>query len=152
MARAVKAGVLKKAKVLGKKSVKKAGPVEKSVATKKVAKAKAVVEVKKATEQPAIEAKKKISEKLLEAMEKRKAEQGQRSPFGGRPMGRRGRRPKNMADYTPMSEEQEDSYVLESENENLEYDTGIRVSGARDDGGFSLDRVDDFDEELNFDW
>lgn len=151
MARAVKSGVLKKAKVQAKKQTKKVSPVAKQVAAKKAGKA-TVSAATKPVAQPTLGAKKSISEKLLEAVEKRKAEQAAKSPFGGRPMGRRGRRPKNMTDYTPMSEEQEDSYVLEQENENLEYDTGIRVAGGKEDGAFSLDRIEDFDEELNFDW
>ncbi len=67
----------------------------------------------------------------------------------GRPPGRRGRRPKNM-DYQPSNNEEE-SYVLENDYETLEYDTGIRVKSGKDDV-MSLDRVEDFDEELNFDW
>ena len=104
------------------------------------------------------ESKKKLSEKLIATIEKRKAEQA-KTPAFSKPRGRRGRRPKNLVDYQPYSEEQQDDpYSYPSENENLEYDTGIRVSGTsvgatvRDDGGISLDRVDDFDEELNFDW
>lgn len=68
----------------------------------------------------------------------------------GRPPGRRGRRPKNM-DYQPSNNEEETSYVLESDYESLEYDTGIRLKDGKEDL-MSLDRVEDFDEELNFDW
>jgi len=95
---------------------------------------------------------KKLSAKFLEAIERRKSSQGERKdefkPFA-KPAGRRGRKPKNLADYTPAHQEEE-SYVLESEMERLEYDTGIRAPGGGDDAGFSMDRVDDFDEELNF--
>lgn len=68
-----------------------------------------------------------------------------------KPPGRRGRRPKNLVDYQPENRE-EDSYAVESERENIEYDTGIRVATKRDESGFGSDRSEDFDEELNFDW
>ncbi len=99
------------------------------------------------SDQPA----KKVSQKFLETIEKRKQTAGtdKKSPFS-RPMGRRGRRPKAMAEYTPTSQE-EDNYALESDYEGIEYDTGIRVRNGRDDGALSLDQFDDFDEELNFD-
>ncbi len=102
----------------------------------------------------------KISQKFLEAMEKRKNQGGwgARKPGAmfGRPPARRGRRPKaSTAEYTPENGTEE-SYVLESEFERIEYDTGISKpqgggATAADDSGFSLDRFDDFDEELNFD-
>jgi hypothetical protein len=96
---------------------------------------------------------KKISQKFLEAMEKRKGGWGARKGalFGGRPPARRGRRPKASSEYTPENNSEE-AYVLESEYERIEYDTGISYKPqGGEDGGFSLDRVDDFDEELNFD-
>lgn len=99
----------------------------------------------------------KVAQKLAESLEKRKQEKeagggkpGNNKSFFGRPPGRRGRRPKQAAEYTPMQQE-EDSYVLESEYERLEYDTGIRLKDGADDGAFSFDRVEEFDEELNFD-
>lgn len=98
---------------------------------------------------------KKISQKFLEAMEKRKTQGGwgarKGSMFGGKPPARRGRRPKASAEYTPENNSEE-AYVLESEYERIEYDTGIsykQPQGGED--GFSLERFDDFDEELNFD-
>ncbi len=101
-------------------------------------------------------AKKTVSQKLLETIQRRNQQKaavnganGQKA-FGARPPGRRGRRPKNV-EYTPGQNEEE-SYVYEAENENLTYDTGIRVSEKKDDAGVSLDRFEDFDEELNFDW
>ncbi|MFM8270582.1 MAG: hypothetical protein ACKN9V_10380 [Pseudomonadota bacterium] len=160
MARAVKSKVRKGVKV-AKASVKKAKA--KLTEGKKAAKALAhkVSKPEKTTQPKASvseESKKKLSEKLLATIEKRKAEQG-KSPAFSKPRGRRGRRPKNMADYQPYSEEQQDDpYSYPNENENLEYDTGIRVGGQnngasfRDDGSIVLDRVEDFDEELNFDW
>ncbi len=99
---------------------------------------------------------KKISQKFLEAMEKRKTQGGwgarKGALFGGKPPGRRGRRPKASAEYTPENNSEE-AYVLESEYERIEYDTGIsyKQPGGSKDESFSLDRFDDFDEELNFD-
>jgi hypothetical protein len=98
-------------------------------------------------------ASKKISQKFLEAMEKRRGGWGARkgAAFGGRPPARRGRRPKASSEYTPENNSEE-AYVLESEFERIEHDTGISYkSQGGEDGGFSLDRIDDFDEELNFD-
>lgn len=98
---------------------------------------------------------KKLSPKLLEAIEKRqnaKAEQSKPSPFG-RPMGRRGRRPKRLAEYTPSNGDENSSDQMENENqyEGLEYDTGIRVKEVQTEDMYSMDRFEDFDEELNFD-
>lgn len=160
MARAVKSKVrrgVKQAKAKTKKPVTKVvstGKKQKSLSNKTVKVTKGASSITTTHE----ESKKKLSEKLLATIEKRKAEQG-KAPAFSKPRGRRGRRPKNLVDYQPYSEEQQDDpYSYPSENENLEYDTGIRVSspssGAsfRDDGSITLDRVEDFDEELNFDW
>lgn len=89
---------------------------------------------------------KKISSALLESIERRKKSAG---AFGGKPGFRRGRRPKN-AEYQPSNNEEE-NLQNENELESIRYDTGIRVAGGADDGGLSLDRFDDYDEELNFD-
>jgi hypothetical protein len=98
---------------------------------------------------------KKVSQKLLETIERRKKAQGANgrpgSMFGKAP-GRRGRRPKAAMEYVPGNQEEEAGYVLENDYEGLEYDTGIRVKEGGDDKGFNLDRFDDYDEELNFDW
>jgi len=108
------------------------------------------------TTQNAASATKKISQKFMEAMEKRKSQGGwgaRKGSMFGRPGARRGRRPKAAAEYTPENQNEE-AYVLESDYERIEYDTGIakpQSSGTTDDAGFSLDRFDDFDEELNFD-
>ncbi|NBW98648.1 hypothetical protein EBR03_03665 [bacterium] len=160
MARAVKSKVgrgVKKAKVTKKPRTKLAPKTKPAVRTAKTKTIKPV-QVMATPVVSAEESKKKISEKLLATIEKRKAEQA-KNPAFSKPRGRRGRRPKNMVDYQPYSEEQQDDpYAYPSENENLEYDTGIRVSSPsssgvfREDGGVSLDRVEDFDEELNFDW
>jgi|694.fasta_scaffold106388_3 hypothetical protein len=162
MARAVKSKVrrgVKLAKTKTKKPVGKTTQVKK-VAAKAVTKPEVKLAKKAVTESSAPEAaKKKLSEKLLATIEKRKAEQ-EKKPGFSKPRGRRGRRPKNLTDYQPYSEEQQDDqYSYQSENENLEYDTGIRVASSgnsgfvmRDDGMVTLDRVEDFDEELNFDW
>lgn len=95
---------------------------------------------------------KKVSEKLLKSIDRHKASQAKSasSNFGKIPR-RRGRRPKAAVEYVPGNQD-EQSYVLESDFEGLEYDTGIRVKESRDDHGTSLDRLEDFDEELNFDW
>ena len=72
---------------------------------------------------------------------------------GGKPPARRGRRPKaSNSEYTPENNSEE-AYVLESEYERIEYDTGIscKKPATASEDGFSLDRFDDFDEELNFD-
>lgn len=105
---------------------------------------------------PVKSAKKEISQNLVEAIEKRKQAKETGTPHTGskffvKPPGRRGRRPKNLVDYQPENRE-EDTYVVEAEKENIEYDIGIRVSEKRDESGFGMDRFEDFDEELNFDW
>ena len=95
---------------------------------------------------------KKVSQKLIETIEKRKQAQSgnQKGSLFGRPAGRRGRRPKAAVEYTPTNNEDE-NFAPENDYEGLEYEAGIRVKDGADDKGFSLDRVDDFDEELNFD-
>lgn len=92
----------------------------------------------------------KLAERVLRKQENRPGggAGASRSPFG-RPPRRRGRRPKNV-EYTPTQQE-EDTYVLESEYERLEHDTGIRLKDGGDDGSMGMDRTDDFEEELNFD-
>lgn len=154
MAKMAKARVLSakaKAKVASKPSVAK----KPALTVKKAAKPSVATKVTAAAPAPvdASAGNKKVSQKLLETIERRKKAQQQ----GGkeqRPMGfargRRGRRPKSMSDYTPSTQD-EDSYVLESDYEGLEYDTGIRLKDSKDDLGFSLDRAEEFDEELNFD-
>jgi hypothetical protein len=133
----------------GKTALKAVSPKEK-VPAQGAAKSSALVTP------PTQAEKKSLSQKLVDTIEKRKqakdsgaAHQG--SKFFVKPPGRRGRRPKNLVDYQPENRE-EDSYVVESERENIEYDTGIRVAQKREESGFGLDRFEDFDEELNFDW
>lgn len=92
---------------------------------------------------------KKVSQRLIETIEKRRQAKGGAVP--GRVPGRRGRRPKALAEYVPSTNEEENT-SNESEYEGLEYDTGIRVKEGKDDYGFSMDRFEDYDEELNFDW
>jgi hypothetical protein len=103
-----------------------------------------------AAAQPA-QGEKKVSQKLIETIEKRKKAQAAKSSMFAKPMGRRGRRPKAAVEYTPEHQEEE-AYVLESDYEGLEYDTGIRVKENGDDRSFGMDRFEEFDEELNFDW
>lgn len=137
--------------------------------SKKTAKANALGEVStkaKVKTAPSVEAKaapakentaedKKVSQKLLETLERRRKNQQAQNPRSmqlfAKPGGRRGRRPKASAEYTPGNQEEE-TYALESDYEGLEYDTGIRVKEAAEDRSFNLDRFDDYDEELNFDW
>lgn len=97
-----------------------------------------------------------ISQKLIDTIKNRRGQNGGNSKKRGaqlfaRPGMRRGRRPKALEGYTPTHQE-EDAYVLESDAEALEYDTGIRVKEQSEDGVFGAERMDDFDEELNFDW
>lgn len=154
MAKAVKSKVrrgVKAVKTAPKKATQKKTVAKATVKT--VAPAKAAVAID--------ESKKKLSEKLLATIEKRKAEQASAKPAFSKPRGRRGRRPKNLLEYQPYSEDQQDDpYSDNNENENIEYDTGIRVTSTasfsatylREDGSVVMDRVEDFDEELNFDW
>ena len=95
---------------------------------------------------------KKVSQKLIETIEKRRQAQGKASgsQHFARPPGRRGRRPKGAVEYTPEHQE-EDVLLVDADAEGLEYDTGIRVKQPKEEG-FSLDRFEEFDEELNFDW
>lgn len=155
MARAVKSRASKGG--IKQKAAKKPQLKVVSTKTKVAAQAKPSAKVAKSVVAPVDTASKKtVSQKLLETIERRNQQKaaanganGQKA-FGARPPGRRGRRPKNV-EYTPGQNEEE-SYVYEAENEHLAYDTGIRVSEKKDDAGFSLDRFEDFDEELNFDW
>ncbi len=148
-----------KAKAPARKAVSKA-KVAASVAKPKLA-AKAKPVSAKTAEVKTTTAKKnegkKLSAKLLEAIEKRQSakagdSKGKPNPFG-RPMGRRGRRPKRLAEYTPTNGEESSNEQVENENNNegLEYDTGIRVKEHKSEEMFSMDRFEDFDEELNFD-
>lgn len=64
---------------------------------------------------------------------------------------RRGRRPKALADYTP-SHQEENNENQEMDYQGLEYDTGLSLNRRGDDFGLNLDRYDDGEEELNFDY
>lgn len=147
---------LAKSKTLGAKPKAKTAPAKaKLSAVKEIHVAKAEPKKKAAVPVTQSEPAKKVSQKLIETIEKRKQEQakagGNPNRFG-KPAGRRGRRPKNVH-YTPQHTD-DDSYTGEGEFEGqgLEYDTGIRVASKGDDGGFGMDRFEEFDEELNFDW
>ena len=94
--------------------------------------------------------KKNVSQMLLETIERRKREKAQKQGLPEKRPGRRGRKPKNV-DYTPSNNE-EDQYVYEAEYERLEYDTGIRLKDHNEEAGNGLERIEEFDEELNFDW
>lgn len=95
----------------------------------------------------------KVSQKLLETIERRRKQSAASKGLFSKPPGRRGRRPKAAAEYVPGNSEEEASYVLESDNENIEYDTGIRVKQGGEERSFGgFERLEDFDEELNFDW
>jgi hypothetical protein len=165
MAKAVKSKGAKSALKVKKtvtKAKKKVAVSAKVKVVKGVIKAKSGIPVQGAAKSPALitpqpkAEKKELSQKLVDTIEKRKQAKEsdgklQGSKFFVKPPGRRGRRPKNLVDYQPENRE-EDSYIVESERENIEYDTGIRVSERKDESGFGLDRFEDFDEELNFDW
>jgi hypothetical protein len=142
---------LAKSKTLGAKPKAKGLPSKAKLSAVKEITAKAEPKRKAA---PVVQAEpaKKVSQKLIETIEKRKQEQakaGNPNRFG-KPAGRRGRRPKNVH-YTPQHTD-DDNYTNEAEFEGLEYDTGIRVKSKGEDGGFGVDRFEEFDEELNFDW
>ena len=166
MAKAVKSvgakSALKTKKKVVKSNKKVVSTAAKAKATKKVAKAKSAIPAQGASKAadlaavPAKTEKRELSQKLVDTIEKRKqaketSGQPQGSKFFVKPPGRRGRRPKNLVDYQPENRE-EDAYIVESERENIEYDTGIRVTERKEESGFGLDRFEDFDEELNFDW
>jgi hypothetical protein len=168
MAKAVKSKSSKSAQknrnVVNKNQKKAVSLAGKKKTTEKVVKAKAKEKVpaqgaaksQALVSPPAKTEKKELSQKLVDTIEKRKqakesGAQHQGSKFFVKPPGRRGRRPKNLVDYQPENRE-EDTYVVEAERENIEYDIGIRVSEKREESGFGLDRFEDFDEELNFDW
>lgn len=152
--------IVKKAKKKVLSTAAKGKTIQKIVKTKTKAKGKVSAQGAAASSAlvsaPAKIEKKGLSQKLVDTIEKRKqakesGAQHQGSKFFVKPPGRRGRRPKNLVDYQPENRE-EDSYAVESERENIEYDTGIRVATKRDESGFGSDRSEDFDEELNFDW
>jgi hypothetical protein len=94
----------------------------------------------------------KVSQRLLETIERRKKGQaeGGKGLFA-KPPGRRGRRPKAVSEYVPGNNEEE-TFVMENDYEGIEYDTGIRVKEGGEEKGYNLDRFEDYDEELNFDW
>lgn len=115
------------------------------VVAKKVAAAPAKPEVKPAAVIPVAA---KPGAKPVVGVE---AKKGGPNGMFSRPQMRRGRRPKAMADYKPNSDEEE-SREEEVDYKGLEYDTGIRVAKPRDENPFSLDRYEDHDEELNFDF
>jgi hypothetical protein len=133
-------------KEVGSRATDKAAEADLSPNAKKNEKTKGASSQPTAAEKVAAGAK-KVSQKLLETIEKRKKAKG---GMFGKPAGRRGRRPKNAAEYTPVNQE-EDGYVLESDYEGIEYDTGIRLKEGGDTDAFNLDRFEEFDEELNFD-
>jgi len=145
-----------KAKAPARKAVVKSKALPKAKPAKLAAKAKPLAKSAEVTTKKSEG--KKLSPKLLEAIEKRQSAKadakGKQStnPFG-RPMGRRGRRPKRLAEYTPTNGDEGTSDQPESEaqNESLEYDTGIRVKEVQTEDMFSMDRFEDYDEELNFD-
>lgn len=144
--RAVKCGSKEKTKKFSKKPIAKKLSV--ALAKPKMpAKKLAATEVAKV----AVPEKKNVSQKLIETIERRKQERAEKQgAFLAKKPGRRGRRPKNV-EYTPNNNE-EDQYVFEPGYERLEYDTGIRLKDHSEDSTGGLERVEDFDEELNFDW
>lgn len=162
MARANKSNVLKfKAKNRGVKTAKPAdaGRVASAPKRKPVLAETSAAEVQVAPKLVAkeeIESKsqgdRKVSQRLLETIERRKKGQaeGGKGLFS-KPPGRRGRRPKAVSEYVPGNSEEE-AFVVEENYEGIEYDTGIRVKEGGEEKGYNLDRFEDYDEELNFDW
>ena len=156
MARITKANAVKskaKAKSLKEEAPKSVVAEKRSqirvVAGQKTSSTKAKEASKAEAASAAPTSEKKVSQRLIETIEKRRQAKGGAVP--GRVPGRRGRRPKALAEYVPSTNEEE-TVGQESEYEGLEYDTGIRVKEGKDDYGFSMDRFEDYDEELNFDW
>lgn len=99
---------------------------------------------------------KSISPKLVEAIQQKTQSTTPQKKKGfqlySRPMGRRGRRPKGMEGYTPMHQD-EDAYILEPDYEAIAYDTGIKAKKPQtDDNLVNVERFEEFDEELDFDW
>lgn len=99
---------------------------------------------------------KPISPKLVQAIQQKtqptppKKKKGFQLYSG--PRGRRGRRPKGMEGYTPLHQD-EDAYVLEPDYEAMAYDTGIKAKQPQtDDSLVNVERFEEFDEELDFDW
>lgn len=79
------------------------------------------------------------------------AKPGSPNAMFARPAMRRGRRPKALAEYQPANNEEEDNKE-DIDYRGLEYDTGIRVAKPKDENPFNMERFDDYDEELNFDF
>lgn len=158
MARAAKLTAAKsgtKSKASTKSPIKAvATKLKVTAAEKVVAKpSKLAAPVQSVTKKPAVDAnvagRKSVSQKLLETIARRKQAKAGQKGFFTKPPGRRGRRPKNV-EYTPGSNEEE-TLVYETD-ERLEYDTGIRVAEKSEDSSLSMERFEEFDEELNFDW
>lgn len=141
----------RKPKAVVGKSAKKASVAAKGdKETKKKVTASAKTAAPKAAAKPATEVAKATAAPVPEKKKTDKAGAPGNGMFG-RPAMRRGRRPKALAEYQPSNQEEEE-YNPDLDYRGLEYDTGIRVNKAKDDGPFSLDRFDDYDEELNFDY
>lgn len=95
-----------------------------------------------------------ISRRLLEAIERRKKERGDDgesriAKLFKKPVGRRGRRPKNV-EYGASNGSDDEFTATDSEAERLEYDTGIKVGFSVDGDSTTFERSDDYDEELDF--
>ena len=91
-----------------------------------------------------------VAELLAERLRKRREQEENPDDFDGPPKrSRRGRRPKNISDYSNQNDEP--GYGSDADYRGLEYDTGIRVKKSAEDKGFVAERYDDFEEELNFD-
>ncbi|MCB9253702.1 MAG: hypothetical protein H6617_03385 [Bdellovibrionaceae bacterium] len=96
-----------------------------------------------------------VSRSMLEAIERRKRERGDEgesriTQLFKKPVGRRGRRPKNV-EYGASNGGPEDEFAAnDPEAERLEYDTGIKVGFSVDGDSTLFERSDDYDEELDF--
>ena len=157
-----------------KSGAKPAKSTDKNVVAKKAAaalpaKAKPAAKVvaksakaEKAAGKPAAAEAKKVSANLIATIEKRKQEKEAAAKKSGgsmfgRPMGRRGRRPKRPVEYTPTHSDEGggDGYDSDSPSgyEGFENDTGIRLKEEKGgvEDAYGVERFEDFDEELNFD-
>jgi len=112
-------------------------------------KLKLVATNKKVSKKP----KKEISKTLLKALEKRKTKSFTPDTPNvlATPVKRRGRRPGRSAEYHSYQQEEENRMAA-VEREGLEYDTGIKIEKGSEDNTLDFSRMDDYDEELNFDW
>ena len=149
--------VSKSRKAAGKSTSAKSSQTKTKPATSTNATKKAVATTKSASSAPAkpvplarktTKPKLTPAEAIAQRLLERQEEKEDRKLNPPKRRGRRGRRPKNMTDYTPSHGEEVDD-DSDSDNQRLRYDTGISMHRGEDDV-FSLE-FDDYEKELNFD-